>query len=52
MRTDDANVADFGLDSLMPLVLSQRLREELKTEIRDAFSLEISTFGDLKILLG
>jgi iterative type I PKS product template protein len=52
MLTDDANVADFGLDSLMSLVLSQRLREELKTEIRDAFFLEVSTFGDLKTLLG
>jgi iterative type I PKS product template protein len=52
MLTDDANVADFGLDSLMSLVLSQRLREELKAEIRDAFFLEISTFGDLKKLLG
>ena len=51
MLTDDANVADFGLDSLMSLVLSQRLREELKTEIRDAFFLEVSTFGDLKKLL-
>lgn len=52
MLTDEANVADFGLDSLMSLVLSQRLREELKTEIRDAFFLEVSTFGDLKTLLG
>jgi iterative type I PKS product template protein len=51
MLTDDANIADFGLDSLMSLVLSQRLREELKTEIRDAFFLEVSTFGDLKTLL-
>jgi acyl carrier protein len=52
MLTDDANIADFGLDSLMSLVLSQRLREELKTEIRDAFFLEVSTFGELKALLG
>lgn len=49
---DDANVADFGLDSLMSLVISQRLREEIETEIRDAFYLEISTFGDLKTLIG
>lgn len=52
MLTDNAKVADFGLDSLMSLVVSQRLREELKIEIRDAFYLEISTFGDLKTLLG
>ena len=52
MLNDDAQVADFGLDSLMSLVLSQKLRQELKIEIRDAFFLEISTFGDLKTLLG
>ena len=49
--TDEAQVADLGLDSLMSLVLSQRLREELGLEIRDAFFLEISTIGDLKKLL-
>ena len=52
MLTDDANIADFDLGSLMSLVLSQRLREELKTEIRDAFFLEVSPFEDLKKLLG
>lgn len=52
MLTDDANVADFGLDSLMSLVLSQKLRDELKIEIRDSFFLEISTFRDLKNMLG
>jgi monodictyphenone polyketide synthase len=52
MLNDDAQIADFGLDSLISLVLSQRLRQELKLEIRDAFFLEISTFGDLKALLG
>ena len=51
MLNDDAEVAAFGLDSLMSLVLSQRLRQELKIEIRDAFFLEVSTFGDLKLLL-
>lgn len=52
MLTDDANVSDFGLDSLMSLVLSQKLRDELKVEIRDSFFLEISTFRDLKNMLG
>ena len=52
MLTDDGFIADFGLDSLMSLVLSQRLREELKIEIRDAFFLEVSTFRELKTLLG
>jgi iterative type I PKS product template protein len=51
MLTDDAQIADLGLDSLMSLVMSQRLREELGLEIRDAFFLEITTVGDLKSLL-
>ncbi|KAI9694091.1 MAG: Type I Iterative PKS [Bathelium mastoideum] len=48
---DESRVADLGLDSLMSLVISQRLREELGIEIRDAFFLEISTIGDLRKLL-
>nr|AOO87098.1 polyketide synthase [Alternaria alternantherae] len=51
LLTDDAHIADLGLDSLMSLVMSQRLREELGFEIRDAFFLEIDTVGDLKRLL-
>lgn len=51
MLTDVAEIADFGLDSLMSLVLAARLREELGIEIRDAFFLEVSTVGDLKKLL-
>jgi iterative type I PKS product template protein len=51
LLTDDAQIADLGLDSLMSLVMSQRLREELGLEIRDAFFLEITTVGDLKKLL-
>jgi monodictyphenone polyketide synthase len=35
----------------MSLVMSQRLREELGLEIRDAFFLEVDTVGDLKQLL-
>ena len=48
---DDAQIADLGLDSLMSLVMAQRLREELRIEVRDAFFLEVSTVGDLKKLL-
>ncbi|OAQ82437.1 polyketide synthase [Purpureocillium lilacinum] len=48
---DDAQIADLGLDSLMSLVVAQRLREELRIEVRDAFFLEVSTVGDLKKLL-
>jgi acyl carrier protein len=51
LLTDDAHIADLGLDSLMSLVMSQRLREELGLEIRDAFFLEVDTVGDLKKLL-
>ncbi|KAH3903772.1 non-reducing polyketide synthase PKS19-like protein [Parastagonospora nodorum] len=51
LLTDDALIADLGLDSLMSLVMSQRLREELGLEIRDAFFLEITTIQDLKALL-
>lgn len=51
LLTDEAQIADLGLDSLMSLVVSQRLREELGIEIRDAFFLEVSTIGELKNLL-
>lgn len=51
LLTDEAEVADLGLDSLMSLVMSTRLREELAIEMRDAFFLEISTVGDLKKML-
>ncbi|KAL9086392.1 MAG: hypothetical protein Q9165_007178 [Trypethelium subeluteriae] len=51
LLTDEAQISDLGLDSLMSLVMSQRLREELGIEIRDSFFLEISTIGDLKKLL-
>ncbi|KAI3322973.1 polyketide synthase [Xylariaceae sp. AK1471] len=48
---DESQITDLGLDSLMSLVVSQRLREELGIEIRDAFFLEVQTIGDLKKLL-
>ncbi|KAK4077567.1 hypothetical protein Purlil1_12329 [Purpureocillium lilacinum] len=48
---DDAQIADLGLDSLMSLVVAQRLREELQIEVRDTFFLEISTVADLRKLL-
>lgn len=51
LLTDVAEITDFGLDSLMSLVLAARLREELGIEIRDAFFLEIETIGDLKKML-
>lgn len=51
LLTDEAQVSDLGLDSLMSLVMSTRFREELGIEIRDAFFLEITTIGDLKKML-
>ncbi|KAI0459063.1 polyketide synthase [Xylaria acuta] len=51
LLTDGSQIADLGLDSLMSLVVSQRLREELGLEIRDAFFLEIQTIADLKKLI-
>ncbi len=48
---DEVELADLGLDSLMSLVLSQKLRDGLGTEMRDAFFLEVDTVGELKGLL-
>ena len=49
--TDEVELADLGLDSLMSLVLSQKLRDGLGIEMRDAFFLEVDTVGELKRLL-
>jgi len=51
LLTDECEIADIGLDSLMSLVISQKFREELGIEIRDAFYLEVTTVGDLKKLV-
>lgn len=51
LLTDECEIADIGLDSLMSLVISQKLRDDLGVEIRDAFYLEIATVGDLKKLV-
>jgi monodictyphenone polyketide synthase len=51
LLTDECEIADIGLDSLMSLVISQKLRENLGIEIRDAFYLEVTTIGDLKKLV-
>ncbi len=48
---DKVELADLGLDSLMSLVLSQKLRDGLGIEMRDAFFLEVDTVGELKGLL-
>ncbi|KAK4610332.1 Non-reducing polyketide synthase PKS19 [Fulvia fulva] len=49
---DSAHIADLGIDSLMSLVISQRLREALGVEIRDAFFIEVNTVGELRELIG
>ncbi|KAJ6010260.1 hypothetical protein N7522_005276 [Penicillium canescens] len=51
LLTDECEIADIGLDSLMSLVISQKLRENLGIEIRDAFYLEVKTIADLKNLV-
>lgn len=51
LLTDECEITDIGLDSLMSLVVSQKLRENLGIEIRDTFYLEISSIGDLKKLV-
>jgi monodictyphenone polyketide synthase len=51
LLTDECGIADIGLDSLMSLVVSQKMREDLGIEIRDAFYLEVTTIGDLKKLV-
>ncbi|KAK7938118.1 polyketide synthase [Apiospora aurea] len=51
LLTDECEIGDVGLDSLMSLVISQKFREELGIEIRDAFYLEVATIGDLKKLV-
>ncbi|KAI1811847.1 hypothetical protein GGS20DRAFT_69968 [Poronia punctata] len=51
LLTDECEIANLGLDSLMSLVISQKFRDELGIEIRDAFYLEVTTIGDLKRLI-
>ncbi|CAG8908670.1 unnamed protein product [Penicillium egyptiacum] len=51
LLTDECELADIGVDSLMSLVISQKLREDLGIEIRDAFYLEVTTIEDLKKLI-
>ena len=48
---DEVALADLGLDSLMSLVLAQKLRDGLGIEMRDSFFIEVVTVGELKGLL-
>ena len=49
--TDDLQFADAGLDSLLGLVISSRMRDELSIEFESSEFLEVGTIGGLKELL-
>lgn len=49
--TDDLRFADAGLDSLLGLVISSRMRDELSIEFESSEFLEVGTIGGLKELL-
>ena len=50
--TDDTNIADCGVDSLLSLVIVSRLRDELGHEFwHESLFVECQTVGDLKQLL-
>ncbi|KAL7623783.1 fusarubin cluster-polyketide synthase [Parahypoxylon ruwenzoriense] len=50
--TDDTNLADSGVDSLLSLVIVSRFRDELEVDIQhESFFLECPTVGDLKQML-
>lgn len=51
--TDEVAFADSGIDSLLSLIIADRLRGELDLDIHhDALFLECNTLGDLKAKLG
>ncbi len=49
---DEAEFAGLGVDSLMSLVIAEKLREELGVTVGGGFSFEHPTVGDLKTWLG
>lgn len=50
--TDDTNFADFGVDSLLSLIIVSRFRDELELDIpHESLFLECPTMADLKQLL-
>lgn len=48
---DDANFANLGVDSLMSLVLAEKLREQLGVTVSGSLFLEYPTVGDLRAWL-
>ena len=49
--TDDARFEDIGLDSLLSLVVSSRIRDELEIEFESSIFLELNTVGSFKTYL-
>ncbi|KAJ5762079.1 uncharacterized protein N7511_005461 [Penicillium nucicola] len=49
--TDDSTFASLGVDSLMSLVIAERLQEELGISVRSSLFLEYPTVGDLRTWL-
>jgi monodictyphenone polyketide synthase len=49
--TDDATFSSLGVDSLMSLVIAERLREELGISVSGSLFLEYPTVGDLRTWL-
>ena len=46
--TDDASVANSGVDSLMSLVIAEKFREQLGVTVSGSLFLEFPTIGDLR----
>jgi monodictyphenone polyketide synthase len=48
---DDANFANLGVDSLMSLVIAEKLREQLNITVNGSLFMEYPTVGDLRAWL-
>ncbi|KAI9689658.1 MAG: Type I Iterative PKS [Bogoriella megaspora] len=49
--TDDSRFDDIGIDSLLSLVVSSRIRDELGIELESSVFFEVSTIGSFKTYL-
>lgn len=49
--TDEANIMQLGVDSLMSLVIAEKFREELGVVVNGSLFLEYQTVGDLRAWL-
>jgi len=45
---DDANFADLGVDSLMSLVIAEKLRTDLGVKVGGSLFLDYPTIGDMR----